>query len=158
MAQVTFADGIESLWGAIDSVKEGKKNGYRVVVRRHDYGEGKNYDPEGRKWHELFHYHFHEGAWSDGATKNREMIKAAQRTAHDIERDPELRAEWEAKYQAYLATIKPGEKHYHFYNYVYVSIYREMRDREQGLSQDATEMHREAETKENRPPSEGDFQ
>ena len=131
MAQVTFADGFEAVWGAIDSVKEGKENGYRLVVRRHDYGEGKNYDENGHKWHELFYYHFHEGAWSEGATRNREMIKAAQRTAHDIESKPELaqeREEWVARYAAYRATIPEGSKrYYHFYNYVFVTILREMR-------------------------------
>ena len=128
MAQVTFVNGIESVWGAIDSVKAGKRNGYRVVVRRHDYTKN-NYDEDGNKWHELFYYHFHEGAWSEGATRNREMIKAAQRTAHDIERDPELREPWVALYAVYRASIPEGStKYYHFYNFVYVTIYREMRN------------------------------
>jgi len=128
MARCTFTTGIASVWGAIDSVKEGQENRRRLVVRRHDYGEGKNYDEDGSKWHELFYYHFHEGAWSDGATRNREMIKAAQRTAHDIERDPELREPWVARYAVYRAGIPEGsEKYYHFYSYVYVTILREMR-------------------------------
>ena len=130
MAKCTFADGIVSVWGAIDSVKEGQENRRRLVVRRHEYTEN-NYDEDGSKWHELFYYHFHEGAWSEGATRNREMIKAAQRTAHDIESKPELeqeREEWVARYAAYRATIPEGStKYYHFYNFVYVTIYREMR-------------------------------
>ena len=129
MAQVTFVNGIESVWGALDSVKEGKENGYRVVVRRHDYGEDKNYDQDGHKWHELYYYHFHEGAWSEGATKNREIIKAAQRAAHDIEHDTELRPLWEAAYEAYKASLPPEKPAYHFYNFVYVTIYRDMRER-----------------------------
>ena len=129
MAQVTFVDGVESLWGAIDSVKEGKENGYRLVVRRHDYGEDKNYDQDGHKWHELYYYHFHEGAWSEGATRNREIIKAAQRAAHAIERDAELRPLWEAAYAEYKASLPPEQKAYHFYNFVYVTIYRDMRER-----------------------------
>lgn len=135
MAQCTFADGIQSIWGAIDSVKDGKQNGCRLVVRRHNYGE-KSSDENGRKWHQIFYYHFHEGAWSDGATRNREMIKAAQRTAHDIESKPELeelREEWVARYAAYRATIPEGNKRYmHFYNFVFVTIYREMRLLENG--------------------------
>ena len=132
MAQVTFVNGFESIWGALDSVKAGKRNGYRVVARRHDYTKN-NYDEDGNKWHELFYYHFHEGAWSEGATRNREMIKAAQRTAHDIERDPELRELWVALYAAYRASIPKGStKYYHFYNFVYVTIYRAMR-KEMGL-------------------------
>ena len=132
MAQVTFAKGIESVWGAIDSVKEGKRNGYRQVVRRHNYGE-QSINQTGERWHQLFFYHFHEGAWSEGATRNREMIKAAQRTAHDIESKPELaqeREEWIARYAAYRATIPEGStKYYHFYNFVYVTIYRAMRQK-----------------------------
>ena len=130
MAQVTFVNGIEAVWGAIDSGKEGKRNGYRMVVRWHNYGE-KSINQDGQRWHQLFYYHFHEGAWSEGATRNREMIKVAQRTAHDIESKPELeqeREEWVARYAAYRATIPEGStKYYHFYNFVYVTIYREMR-------------------------------
>ena len=56
------------------------------------------------------------------------MIKAAQRIAHDIERDPELREEWVARYAVYRATIPEGStKYYHFYNFVFVTIYRAMR-------------------------------
>ncbi|MBR6017292.1 MAG: hypothetical protein IK073_01560 [Paludibacteraceae bacterium] len=131
MARCTFVDGIKTVWGAIDSVKEGQENRRRLVVRRHEYTEN-NYDENGSKWHELFYYHFHEGAWSDGATRNREMIKAAQRTAHDIESKPELaqeREEWVARYAAYRATIPEGSKrYYHFYQFVYVTILREMRE------------------------------
>ena len=138
MAQVTFSDGIESLWGAIDQAKEGKKNGYRVVARRHNYGE-KNIDQNGKRWHQLFLYHFHEGSWSEGATRNREMIKAAQRTAHDIERailhpeqcSPEMVEEgifWKAKYEEYCQSALYEDKPYHLYPFIYVTIYREMRE------------------------------
>ena len=142
MAKATFVNGIESIWGAIDSAKEGKRNGYRLVVRRHEYGEGKNYDEDGNKWHELYYYHLHEGAWSEGARQNREVIKAAQRTAHDIEHicghpeayDERWRAEaetWVARYAAYRAHIPAGStRYYHFYNYVYVTIYREMQGKD----------------------------
>ena len=129
MAIAKLANGIDELHGAIDSVKEGKENGYRLVVRRHDYGEDKNYDQDGHKWHELYYYHFHEGAWSEGATRNREIIKAAQRAAHAIERDAELRPLWEAAYAEYKASLPPEQKAYHFYNFVYVTIYRDMRER-----------------------------
>ena len=138
MAQVTFTEGIETLWGAIDSAKEGKRNRRRLVVRRHDYGEEKNFDENGNKWHELFYYHFHEGAWSDAATRNREMIKAAQRTAHDIEHAllrPEDSSEdmiaegayWKELYAAYCASEAYKDKPYHFYNFIYVTILREIR-------------------------------
>ena len=130
MAKCTFVDGIVSVWGAIDSVKEGQENRRRLVVRRHNFGK-KSINQTGERWHQLFFYHFHEGAWSDGASRNRAMIKAAQRTAHDIESKPELaqeREDWVARYAAYRATIPEGStKYYHFYNFVYVTIYREMR-------------------------------
>lgn len=54
MAQVTFTKAIESISGAIDSVKQGQISRMRLVVRRHDYGEGRNYDHEGHKIHELY--------------------------------------------------------------------------------------------------------
>ena len=129
MAQVTFTDGIASLWGTLDSVKDGKRNGYRIVVRRHEYGEEKNYDAEGRKIHELYYYHFHEGPWSEGATRNREMIKAAQKAAHAVEHDAALRPAWEAAYAEYKAALPEGPPAYHFYNFVYVTIYRDLRQR-----------------------------
>ena len=131
MARVTFKNGITTLHGAIDSVKEGQASRMRLVVRRHDYGEGKNYSKDGHKWHELYYYRMHEGAWSEGATKNREMIKAAQRAAHAVERDAQLRPLWEEAYAEYRATIaKDSKKYYHFYNFVYVTILRDMYRRE----------------------------
>ena len=127
MAQVTFTNGIVSVWGAIDSVKDGQMNRMRLVVRRHDYGEDKNYDEDGSKIHELYYYRMHEGAWSEGATKNRKIIKAAQKAAHAIEKDAELRMAWEDAYAEYRATILAGsKKYYHFYNFVYVTILRDM--------------------------------
>ena len=130
MAHVAFMTGIASVWGALDSVKAGQMNRMRLVVRRHDYGEEKNYDKDGHKIHELYYYQMHEGAWSEGATRNREIIKAAQRAAHDIEHDTELRPQWEEAYEEYKASLPEGtKKYYHFYNFVYVMIYRDMRER-----------------------------
>lgn len=139
MARCTFVDGIVSVHGAIDSVKEGKQNGYRLVVRRHDYGEEKNYNEDGHKWHELYYYHLHEGAWAEGATRNREKIKAAQRTAHDIEKaalhpedvSAEMAAEgacWKTRYELYRQSPQYTEKPYHFYNFIYVTILHEVQE------------------------------
>ena len=126
MAKVVYINGIDTVRGAVDSVREGQKKRKRLVSRWRDYGE-RSYTIDGKKWHSLFYYHMHEGAWSDGATRNREMIKAAQRTAHDIERNFEMRKEWEHRYNEYLKKLKPSDKVYRFYNYVFVTIYREMR-------------------------------
>ena len=129
MAKAKLSNGIDEVHSAIDSAKDGKKNRMRLICRWCDYGE-KWYADDGSKIHQLFYYHFHDGPWADGATRNREMIKAAQRMAHDIERDPELREPWVARYAAYRATIPEGStEYYHFFNFVYVSIYRMMREK-----------------------------
>ena len=81
MARVTYIDGIDTIRGALDSVKEGQANRARLVCKWHYWGE-KWIDEDGSKVHLVYTYHFHEGPWSEGATRNREMIKAAQRMAH----------------------------------------------------------------------------
>jgi len=129
MARAKLSNGIDEVHSAIDSAKDGKKNRMRLICRWCDYGE-KWYADDGSKIHQLFYYHFHDGPWAEGATRNREMIKAAQRMAHDIERDPELREPWVARYAAYRATIPEGStEYYHFFNFVYVSIHRMMREK-----------------------------
>ena len=143
MARVTFVDGIDTVRGALDEVKEGQANRVRLVCKWHYRGE-KWIDEDGSKVHLVYTYHFHEGAWSEGATRNRAMIKTAQRTAHDIERvcyhpeeyDEEDREQaniWQEKYAAYLETIPKGStQHYKFYGWMYTQIYRGMR-REAGM-------------------------
>lgn len=138
MAIAKLIDGIDELHGAIDSVKEGQANRARLVCKWHYWGE-KWIDKDGSKLHLLYTYHFHEGPWSEGATRNREMIKAAQRMAHDIERvcyHPEEFGEediaqakiWQEKYAEYMKTIPKGSKQYkHFYGWMYTEIYRGMR-------------------------------
>ena len=138
MAIAKLAKGIDELHGAIDSVKEGQKNRMRLVCRWCDYGD-KWYAEDGSKLHQLYYMRFHDGPWAEGATRNREMIKAAQRMAHDIERvclhpeefveeDIEQARIWQQKYAEYMSTIPKGsKKHYHFFNFVYVTIYRLLR-------------------------------
>ena len=143
MARVTFVDGIDTVRGALDEVKEGQANRVRLVCKWHYWGE-KWIDEDGSKVHLVYTYHFHEGAWSEGATRNRAMIKTAQRTAHDIERvcyhpeeydeeDREQAEIWKWKYAEYRATFSPDRKDYkHFYNWMFTEIYRGMR-REAGM-------------------------
>ena len=138
MAVAKLVNGIDELHGAIDSVKEGQANRARLVCKWHYRGE-KWIAEDGSKLHLLYTYHFHEGPWSEGATRNREMIKAAQRMAHDIERvcyHPEEFGEediaqakiWQEKYAEYLETIPKGSKQYkHFYGWMYTEIYRGLR-------------------------------
>lgn len=138
MAKVTFVDGIDTVRGALDSVKEGQANRARLVCKWHDWGE-KWHDADGSKIHLVYTYHFHDGPWSEGATKNREMIKAALRMAHDIERvclhpeefgeeDIEQARIWQQKYAEYLATIPKGStQHYKFFGWIFTQIYRGIR-------------------------------
>ena len=138
MAVAKLVNGIDELHGAIDSVKEGQANRARLICKWHYWGE-KWIAEDGSKLHLLYTYHFHEGPWSKGATRNREMIKAAQRMAHDIERvcnHPEEFGEediaqakiWQEKYAEYLETIPKGSKQYkHFYGWMYTEIYRGLR-------------------------------
>ena len=138
MAIAKFVNGIDEVHGAIDSVKEGQARRARLVCRWRPQGP-QSYAPDGSKLHELFYMRFHEGPWSEGATRNREMIKAAQRMAHDIERvcyHPEEFGEediaqakiWQEKYAEYLKTIPKGSKQYkHFYGWMFTEIYRGLR-------------------------------
>ncbi len=138
MARVTFVDGIDTVRGALDEVKEGQANRVRLVCKWHYWGE-KWIDEDGSKVHLVYTYHFHEGEWAEGATRNREIIKAAQRMAHDIERvcyhpeeydeeDREQAEIWKRKYAEYRATFSPDRKDYkHFYNWMFTEIYRGMR-------------------------------
>ena len=57
------------------------------------------------------------------------MIKAAQKAAHAVEHDAVLRPAWEAAYTEYKASLPEGQPAYHFYNFVYVTIYRDLRQR-----------------------------
>ena len=138
MAIAKLANGIDELHGAIDSVKEGQKRRARLVCRWRPQGP-QSYAPDGSKLHELFYMRFHEGPWSEGATRNREIIKAAQRMAHDIERvcnhpeefgkeDIEQARIWQQKYAEYRATFSPDRKDYkHFYGWMYTEIYHGLR-------------------------------
>lgn len=143
MALLTFVDGIDTVRGALDSVKDGQANRARLVCKWHYWGE-KWIDEDGSKVHLVYTYHFHEGAWSEGATKNREMIKAAQRMAHEIERvcyhpeefgeeDIEQARIWQQKYAEYMKTIPKGStQHYKFYGWMFNQIYQGMREAENG--------------------------
>ena len=142
MGKVKYHDIVEQLTGALDSKKYSESHGMRLVSR-HRKGSGSE--------HQIYFMQKHEGAWSEGATKNRELIKAAQKRAHAIEkaaRKPEECSaeavaeakEWQERFQAYRAGIKEGEKGYgSLYTYVYVQIYREMKGVTPGSNAPSTE-------------------
>ena len=130
MAKAKYHVVVDEMRGALDSKKYAQTHGMRLVSR---YRNGKDGE------HQVYFMQVHEGAWSEGATKNRELIKAAQQRAHAIDKAarkpeecaPELVAEaeeWKARYAAYRAGLKDGEKGYaSLYTYTYVQIYREMK-------------------------------
>ena len=144
MAQVIYADVIHSVRGALDSVKDGQAQRARWISRLRWQGE-KSIAPDGSIWHEFYRMHMHEGAWPDRATRNREMIKAAQRMAHDIERvcyhpeeygeeDREQAEIWQQKYAEYRESIPKGSTKYkHFYGWMFTEIYRGLRSEMAGI-------------------------
>ena len=143
MAYVTFANGIDTVRGALDSVKEGQLKRARLVCRWRPQGP-QSYDADGSKIHELFYMSFPEGPRSEGYQRNFNIILAAQRMAHDIERvcyhpeeygeeDKEQAEIWQQKYAEYRATFPHDSKNFkHFYGWMFTEIYRGIR-REVGM-------------------------
>ena len=143
MAIAKLADGIDELHGALDSVKDGKRKRARLVCRWRPQGP-QSYAPDGSKLHELFYMRFPEGPRSEGYQRNFNMILAAQRMAHDIERvcyhpeefgeeDIEQARIWQQKYGEYLATIPKGStRHYKFFGWMYTQIYQGLRKEAEG--------------------------
>lgn len=132
-----FCNGIDSIRGAMDSVKEGKKRGKRIVIRPSRFRNG---------LFELYTYHF-PTQWSKACVENREMIKEAQRRAHAMERayTPEAR-EWKIRYFKQLYTLPVWTKdcqevpvtkrrYPHFYTFVFTMMYYEMREAAQQAKQ-----------------------
>ena len=117
--------GIEMLWGAMDAEKLGRKYRKRIVVRPSRFRIG---------LHELYTYHFPK-TWSAACVANRNLIKEAQRQAHALEHanTPEA-LEWKLRFFHHYFNVckghaapEPGLKPYsRFYQYVYVTIYREL--------------------------------
>ena len=112
-------------WGAMNSVKAGRRYKKHIVVRRMPYAQGLL---------QLYTYHFPK-TWSAACVANRELIKQAQRQAHALEHSHTREAlEWRLRFfNHYFSVIKggakpePGLKRYaRFYQYTYVSIYRQL--------------------------------
>ena len=116
---------VKSLWGAMDTRKEGQHYKKRIVVRPSRFRLG---------LFELYAYHF-PTHWSDACVANRELIKEAQKQAHAIEHDHSLEAlTWRVRFfNHYFTVVKGGAKpedgmkrYARFYQYTYVSIYRQL--------------------------------
>ena len=125
MTKVKYNIAIDTWRGTLDSRKTGQAKRERLVSRyRTGYG------------HQVYPMQMHEGPWAEGATANRELMKAAQREAHAIEKaakHPELAtpdylekaAEWQQRFAEYKATKKPGERQYAtLYTFTYAHLYR----------------------------------
>lgn len=123
--------GVDALWGAMDQKKEGRKYKKRIIVRQARFRDG---------LYELYTYHFPK-EWSMRCVANRELIKEAQRRAHALEKDfGPVGLEWRVRFfKHYFRVFKGGEKpeegmkaYSRFYQYVYVAIYRELKEAAKG--------------------------
>ena len=130
-------DGINYYCGMMNSHKQGQKYRKHIIVRR---------VPRFGGLHQLYTYHFPK-TWSAACIANRELIKTAQKLAHALEHDysPEG-IEWRLRFfHHYFHVVKggakpePGLKPYtRFYQYVYVSIYRDLKSAAQQAAETAT--------------------
>ena len=118
-------DGIEAFWGAMNTVKEGRRYRKHIIVR---------HAPEHHGLLQLYTYHF-PTHWSAACVANRELIKEAQRQAHALEKGHSIEAlEWRVRFFRHYYTVfkggakpEPGMKPYsRFYQYTYVAIYRQL--------------------------------
>ncbi len=119
-------DGINYYCGMMNSHKQGQKYRKHIIVRR---------VPRFGGLHQFYTYHFPK-TWSAACVANRELIKTALKLAHALEHDysPEG-IEWRLRFfHHYFHVVKggakpePGLKPYtRFYQYVYVSIYRDLK-------------------------------
>ena len=115
------------LWGAMDKLRLGNKRRKHIIVRR--------VPRLNSRLLQLYTYHF-PTHWSAACVANRELIKTAQRLAHALEHDTSRAGlEWKLRFLKHYFTVcvggakpEPGLKRYsRFYQYTYVSIYRELR-------------------------------
>ena len=129
---LTFMEGIDAYFGAMNTAKEGKKYHKHIIVRR---------CPRYKGLHHLYTYHF-PNTWSAACVANRELIKLAQQRAHALEHDHSyIGIEWRVRFFRHYFRVfrqgqqpEPGFKRYaRFYQYTYVAIYRELK-REQTIS------------------------
>ena len=126
-----FTLGIDMYYGIMNTHKEGRRYNKHIIVRRAPRWSG--------KLHQLYTYHFPK-TWSAACVENRNLIKAAQKIAHALEHDHSLASlEWRLRFfRHYFRVVKggaapePGMKAYsRFYQYTYVSIYRELKAAQQ---------------------------
>ena len=129
--------GINMLYGAMNTHKEGRHYQKHIIVRR--------IPRSGGQLLQLYTYHFPK-TWSAACVANRELIKEAQRRAHALEHDHSLAAiDWHIRFLHHYFTVcrggakpEPGMKPYsRFYQYTYVVIYRELKAAQQAAKESA---------------------
>ena len=115
----TTVDGIKTIRGAMDLIREGRKYHKRIVVRPSRHRKG---------LHELYTYHIPK-AWSKACQDNRALMHEARLQAHAIERDHSLAAlEWRVQHLTNYYNPKDGIKPYaRLFHYVYFVLQRDMR-------------------------------
>ena len=127
---------VDFFWGAMDNLKVGRKRRKHIIVRR--------MPRLGNRLLQLYTYHFPK-TWSAACVANRELIKTAQRIAHALEHDTSRAGlEWKLRFLKHYFTVcvggakpEPGLKRYsRFYQYTYVSIYRELQAASQPQEQE----------------------
>ena len=130
------AEAFKGFWGKMNTVKEGCKYRKHIIVRTLH---------RNRAVLQLYTYHYPR-TWSAACVANRELIKLAQRQAHALEHDySQTGIEWRIRFfEHYFRVFKggakpaPGLKPYsRFYQFVYVSIYRELKSAVQQAQQTA---------------------
>ena len=123
--------GIDMLWGSWDTAREAHHYNKHIIIRR--------VPRHGGTLLQLYTYHFPK-TWSAACVANRNLIKTAQKLAHALEHDHSLASlEWRVRFfRHYFRVVKggakpePGLKPYsRFYQYTYVSIYRELKAAQQ---------------------------
>ena len=132
--------GINMLYGAMNTHKEGRRYHKHIIVRR--------VPRSGGQLLQLYTYHFPK-TWSAACVANRELIKEAQRQAHALEHDHSLAAiDWHIRFLHHYFTVfrggakpEPGMKPYsRFYQYTYVAIYRELKEEARKTREEAADI------------------
>ena len=129
-------EAFKGLWGAMNTVPEGRRVRKHIIVRR---------APERNGLLQLYTYHFPK-TWSQACQDNRALIKLAQRQAHALEHDYSMAAlEYRLRFFRHYFNVfrlhqdpEPGFKRYsRFYQYTFVAIYRELKAEQQAAIQPA---------------------
>ena len=120
---VRLCDAFEYARGAFNTRKEAKRYRKNIIMRPSRHHPG---------FHELYACR-HPKYWSQACIDNRECIKQAQRLAHQIEHNHSFAAlEWRVRFFAQYYNTGPGETPYpHFYTFVFTTIYRALRQKQQ---------------------------